>query len=495
MGRSPWVAIEATTDRRQRARELIEAHRLAMGGDEQRGNDVRDVIRGSWNRSAAAGVSPAVDSAPIRFSEEDARNILESGPLHVAPPVLRQLREDVQAEDEQIALLCDPSGTILWIEGDPRVLDRARGINLAAGAEWSEAAVGTNAMGTALALDHPVQIFSAEHFAEPVHEWTCAAAPIHDPETGECIGVIDLSGGLTTAHPHSLALVSSAARVIESKVLYGHIASEARIRKRFGEVIDAGRAAALVTGRGKVIAAANARLEGERVVIPDGGGPVSLGGRRLVAEPADDLGAFLLVPAPASSRRPARVSTLGVDRISIAKGRRSKSLSKRHSEIVLTLLLRPGGMSAEKLTLEVWGESAKPITARAELSRLRRILGTQLEAKPYRLEGEYEIDMDQVRELLGSGLIGEALDAYAGPVLPNSEVPVVEEARRLLDDDVRGALVARADPTLLERWLEHPCGRDDAAACKELVAMLPDGDPRRADALAHLRRITASQNR
>ena len=160
-------------------------------------------------------------SAPVRLSAGETRERLERGPLALAPPVLQQLREEVHAEDGQIALLCDLDGTILWIDGDPHVLDRANEIHLSPGAEWSERAVGTNAMGTALAVDHPVQVFAAEHFAEHVHPWTCAAAPLHDPETGEPIGVIDLSGGLTTAHPHSLALVATAARVIESMALGG----------------------------------------------------------------------------------------------------------------------------------------------------------------------------------------------------------------------------------------------------------------------------------
>ena len=36
-----------------------------------------------------------------------------------------------------------------------------------------------------MALDHPVQIFSAEHFNELFFGWACSAAPIHDPTTGE----------------------------------------------------------------------------------------------------------------------------------------------------------------------------------------------------------------------------------------------------------------------------------------------------------------------
>ncbi len=65
MSRSPWVAVDATTDKRERARELVQAHRHALEG--RRDDAVRDVIRESWRRYAAAGVDPAVRSAPVRL--------------------------------------------------------------------------------------------------------------------------------------------------------------------------------------------------------------------------------------------------------------------------------------------------------------------------------------------------------------------------------------------------------------------------------------------
>lgn len=488
--RSPWVALEATTDRRQRARELIHAHRRAMDGSEQDGC-VRDVIRDSWVRSTAAGVDPGVPSAPMRLSAEETQDRLERGPLALAVPVLRQLREDVQAEDEQIALLCDPEGTILWIDGDPRVLDRARGIHLSRGAQWSEGAVGTNAMGTALALDHPVQIFSAEHFAQPVHEWTCAAAPLHDPDTGERIGVIDLSGGLSTAHPHSLALVSSAARMIESMVLRERREQDEHLGERFSAEVGGGRAHAVVSRSGRIVRAARSRWVGQKLELAAEGGPVSWKGSTYRAEPVADRTGYLLVRPRRGQAKAGRLEALGRDRARLTLGSRTITLSRRHSELVLTLYLRPQGMSAEEIALAVWGEQAKPVSARAELSRLRRLLGSRLQATPYRLRGEFRGDFDDLRALIGPGRLAEALDRYPGPLLPHSEIPIVVEARQLLDEELRSALLARRDPALLERWLTHPAGEDDVVACRELLTLLPDGDSRRPAALTHLRRITA----
>jgi transcriptional regulator of acetoin/glycerol metabolism len=491
MSRSPWVALDATTDKRERARELMRAHRHALEG--RHDSSVRQVIQDSWRRSAAAGVDPAVRSAPVRLSDGETRERLARGPLALAPPVLRQLREEVHAEDEQIALLCDLNGTILWIDGDPRVLDRANEIHLSLGAEWSERTVGTNAMGTALAVDHPVQVFAAEHFAEHVHPWTCAAAPLHDPETGEPIGVIDLSGGLTTAHPHSLALVATAARVIESMALGESRARDARLRERFGSRIGRGGALALVTRHGRVLEATTPAWVGQRLQVPEGGGPVSWMNRALVAEPVDQGTAYLLHPTSQRAAQHTYIEALGRHRARVQLGSRLVSLSPRHSELLVTLHVRPEGLSAEQLTLAVWGERAKPINARAELSRLRRILGARLSASPYRLRGDIRTDFDELRDLVARGHLTEALGRYRGPLLPRSEVPIVCEARQLLDDGLRSALRTRGNPGLLERWLASPAGQQDAETCRDLLALLPEGDGRRTAALSHLRRISAER--
>ncbi len=84
------------------------------------------------------------------------------------------------------------------------------------GARWSEAAAGTNAIGTALAADHALQVFAAEHYSERVQWWTCSAAPIHDPASGEVIGIVDLTARMETVHPHTLALVNAVALTLDT---------------------------------------------------------------------------------------------------------------------------------------------------------------------------------------------------------------------------------------------------------------------------------------
>jgi GAF domain-containing protein len=416
---SNWTALPATGDRRRRALKLARAHDAVLSGSEPPPDVLRGVIADSWRRCTAAGIDPQRGLAPLALAGDEAADRWTRSPLAAAEGILKGLVEDVRAEGEQVVLVCDADGMLVWIDGDDRLLDEATEVHLMRGARWSEADAGTNAMGTALALDHSLQVFSAEHFATPVHGWTCSAAPLHDPHTGQLLGVLDLSGPLSTAHPHSLALVSAAARMVEA-----------------------------------VLA------------------------QRPVLLPAAAAGAGATSVA---------VRVLGRDRAEVGlPDGRTVTLSRRHSELMVLLALRPGGMTAEEVAIALHGDFGKPVTARAELSRLRRILGgATLLAEPYRLAAAPRADFLDVGD-------GRDLGAYPGPLLPRSEVPLVVEAREALDHRVRGAVLRSADPALLHGWVHGAAGRDDLEATRRLVALLSADDPRRPAALSHLRRLVRS---
>jgi hypothetical protein len=436
--RSSWVAIDASTDRRSWARTLARIHRrVADGADPP--PVLRRPIAESWRRSAMAGVDPAHGLAPVTHSAEEAEERWRSHPLSIAEPVLRELLADVHADDGQVVLACDADGSLLWIDGEPAQLDAAHEIHLEPGALWSEVAAGTNAMGTALAVDHPIQVFSAEHFVEAAHDWTCSAAPIHHPETGELLGVIDLSGPASTAHPHSLALVEAAARVIESEL-----------------------ALSAAAHRGE----ATARVSGASLI------PLARRGRGAVEPQA------------------LRVEALGRDRARIANGDDRVELSRRHSEIVVLLTLFPDGLDADQLARELYGAYGLPVTARAEVSRLRRVLGNRLPRGDHRIVGPIDADFVALERMAQNGEAEGALERYPGPLLPHSRVPLVMEARERLELRLRAAVIGSGDPAMLTRWLETLSGRDDIDACRALVRVLEVGDPRHSTALSRLRRLS-----
>ncbi|MBS1890711.1 MAG: GAF domain-containing protein [Actinobacteria bacterium] len=493
--RNPWVAIDAGADRRDRARRLARAHESALAG-EPRPPGVRDLITRSWRRSSSAGVDPQAGLAPLALTPEEAEEEWRRSPLAVAEAVIRRLLQGVGAEGRQVALVCDGEGNLLWIDGERAVLEGAREVHLDRGARWSESAAGTNAMGTALALDHPLQVFSAEHFSMPVHGWTCSAAPIHDPETGEVVGVIDLSGELKTAHPHSLALVEMAARMIEVELAGRREREHRALVERFGDRVGRSGARGLVSSAGTVLRDSHRNPAAGRLELPDRGGVIEMGGVLLVAEPLDG-GGFLLWPTETATAAGGDAAlglrVLGSERAEVAIGKRRFELSRRQTEVLILLVLHAEGLTTEQLALELHGDLGKPVTARAEISRLRASLRLDLGTRPYRLPMPVRADFLEVGELIRRGRTREAFERYPGPMLPFSEAPAIVEAREALDHSLREAVLASADLDLMYAWLQSPAGRDDLDVCRHLATDLPRADPRRAATLSRLRRLSGTR--
>jgi hypothetical protein len=82
------------------------------------------------------------------------------------------------------------------------------------------------------------------------------------------------------------------------------------------------------------------------------------------------------------------------------------------------------------------------VAVRAELHRLRDILGPGLATRPYRLIG-IEVDLDALQRRLAGGRRSRALDDDPGPLLPGSAVPAIVAARERLTLAVREAVGSR----------------------------------------------------
>ncbi|MFG1673192.1 transcriptional regulator [Micromonospora sp. NPDC049282] len=407
----PWLALEFGADPAERIAQVGAAHEAFLTAGATTGR-VRDVVRRSWERSAR--LDPEA-TAPVDLTDDALDSYRAAHPLARVLPLFRDLLGGIAQDGAHLMAVCDAGGRLLWVEGHPGVLRHAERMNFVPGARWDEANAGTNAPGTALAVDHSVQIFATEHFVRPVQRWTCAAAPIHDPATGLVLGAVDITGGDHLASPQSLALVRATARAAE---------------------------------------------------------------------------AFLAAATPAAPGVP-HVAALGRDEAELRVGGRQVRLGRRHSELLVLLVDHPEGRTGEQLGLDLYGDDRlHPVTLRAELSRLRRALGPDLlDSRPYRLRGPVRADFRTVTELLERGDPAAALRAYPGPLLPGSDAPGVARLRRLVDGQVRAAVLASADPGLLATWTATPAGADDLTAWQALARALPPGAPRRPLAVARVRQL------
>jgi sigma-54 dependent transcriptional regulator, acetoin dehydrogenase operon transcriptional activator AcoR len=92
-----------------------------------------------------------------------------------------------------IVTVADATGRILAEWGDKATCSIAAGAGLAPWFCWSERAVGTNGMGTALETQNPVVIRREEHWCQAFHDWTCVAAAVRDVVSKEPIAVLNIS--------------------------------------------------------------------------------------------------------------------------------------------------------------------------------------------------------------------------------------------------------------------------------------------------------------
>ncbi|TFV63559.1 GAF domain-containing protein [Geodermatophilus sp. DF01-2] len=428
---NPWLALPEGRPDPGLTRRLRAAHEaLVTRAGPTAPEQVRAVVWDSWRRSLVNGVDPDGQAPPVDLLDDELLAYRAAHPLAPVLPVIRRLLVEDAEADRMIVAVTDADGRMLWVEGDRQLRARAEAMSFVEGARWAEEVAGTNAPGTALALDHAVQIYGSEHYRRPVQPWSCSAAPVHHPVTGVLLGAIDVTGGDHVASPHVLTLVRATVAAVESELRWLHREQATR--------------------------------------------PVS-------------------AVRPPVARPTPRLEVLGRERARLVLPSGPVELSLRHSELLLLLAeaaVAGGGRTAEQLAAECHVGDAAAVTVRAELSRLRRLVGAHLlGSRPYRLTGRLETDLDQVRRLLTRGAVGPALESYPGAVLPRSAAPGVVAARDRLTASLRQAVLAARRPELLLRYSRLREAQDDVAVWQACLETLPPGAPSRPAVAAHLHRL------
>jgi hypothetical protein len=421
------VGISETSGGRAAARlsssSLRAVHELFVAGQvDLDSTPLRRVVAESWRRSLATGVDPDLGGAQRAAVALD--RMRAAHPLAPALPVIRRLLVDDAADAGVVVAVTAADGTLLWVEGDRKVCRKAERMNFVPGADWSERGAGTNAPGTALALDAELQIRGTEHFSRIVQPWSCTAVPVHDPATGALIGAIDLTGGTQVASPQTLALVRATAVAVENHLALLQLSQPT--------------AATPTTARLTVLGADRPRWQ----ITDDCGEP------------------------------------------------QTSTLTGRHADILVLLCRHPEGLSADHLAMLLDDKDLDVVTIRAEMSRLRRVIGAEyIESRPYRLLSPIASDVDDVFDALQAGDVDRALTHYTGELLAQSVSPGIARLRTELSASVRGAVLSacsKGNLRLLRRWLDLPEGRDDRRGWRLLHDCAASGSVERAQARGHL---------
>jgi transcriptional regulator of acetoin/glycerol metabolism len=391
----------------------------------------RRIVAESWERARDRNLDPDRLLAELELPEDDIAPYRREHPLSLLLPVVRKLLLNDIEGSGLIVAVGDEHGRLLWVEGDSAAKRRAEDMLFVEGAGWAENRVGTSAPGTALVLDHGIQIQGSEHFNRLVQQWSCTAVPIHDPVSRGILGFIDITGDERAVGPHTLPLLEATAAAMEAELMVSKL-----------------RAA-----------------------------PRSTPARRRLVE--------------ATAAAPATLTALGRDVALLSDGRRIVTLSARHSELMTLLAWHPRGLTAEEFAHLAYGDSTAVMTLRAEMVRLRHALEAldpRLAplSRPYRLLNPLDSDVSQVISLLDRGSHRRAVEAYTGPLLPNSKAPGIEEIRSALTTRLRESLLADASVDVLLDYASTASGDADREILMAALRLLPPKSPRRAGVVARI---------
>jgi len=170
-------------------------------------------IAASWRRCLTKhGLAPELARPPVRLTDAEFQETLDrSGDVF----------EEASTELDWLFGMVGKAGCCLvFTDSDGVVLDRRgvssedkefRDLGLWMGALWSEASVGTNGIGTALAEGRMVTVFRDQHFLSANIGLSCASAPVRDHK-GRIVAAIDISTARRDATEMIMPVLAQAVR-------------------------------------------------------------------------------------------------------------------------------------------------------------------------------------------------------------------------------------------------------------------------------------------
>ncbi|WP_333617951.1 GAF domain-containing protein [Dietzia sp.] len=334
-------------------------------------------------------------------------------------------------DDGFVIALADATGRIRHIGGDTHVRSRIEEIGFAVGENWSQSRMGTNAPGTSLLRGTALSVRREEHTRPEVHAFSCSAAPLVHPATGEILGTLDVTGGDVAADPHCLALVRATASAAARELGLRRLADT----RAPGNPARPASSVLRLVHRG-------------RPVLETASGQASLSVRH-----AEIL--TLLATSPEGLTAAAIAATV-------------------YPETAAESTVRVEMLRLRRVLEKVAG-------------------APRLATRPYRLTEPLDIDALQVVEHVGRGDFSGALDLYRGDGIGAAEAAGLSRVQRAAAATLREAMLADADAGTLLRYLDLPEVEHDREPWEVALQILPARAPQRSVVVAHLEELAAAE--
>jgi transcriptional regulator of acetoin/glycerol metabolism len=176
-------------------------------------------IAASWRRCMTMHLlAPEENRSPVQLTEHEFQVVQEQSARLIA---------DASDELDRLFLTVGKAGCcVLLTDHNGVALDRrgATGddkdfhtLGLWPGAVWTEASVGTNGIGTAIADERAVAIFRDQHFLSANIRLSCTSAPIRD-HRGRLAAALDISTCREDVNEVALAILSQSVRDAASRI-------------------------------------------------------------------------------------------------------------------------------------------------------------------------------------------------------------------------------------------------------------------------------------
>ncbi|WP_083704689.1 sigma-54-dependent Fis family transcriptional regulator [Motiliproteus sp. MSK22-1] len=189
--------------------------------------DHHAVIEASWDRCREYGLNPSSEPVIERLNQGEVNNLKEEHHFLVETTGNEVLPyyENILSNTQCMILLTDSRGQVLNSWGDRRFLNKQQKAYLDPGSNWVEQVNGTNAIGTAMAQGHAVQVQKDEHFLKANRFMVGSAAPIFNVDH-DLLGVLDVSSDTYLPQAHTLGMVKLMSQSVENRLITKIFSSE-----------------------------------------------------------------------------------------------------------------------------------------------------------------------------------------------------------------------------------------------------------------------------
>jgi transcriptional regulator of acetoin/glycerol metabolism len=168
----------------------------------------------AWQRDRQTG--EAESRVPVRLRRVPDINLRigeNQSLVQAAKPHLKRFSTSLNTS-KHVVCITDADGVLLDCVGNDTVL---KVYGMLPGYDWSEAVMGTNGAGTALALGCPVAVLGPDYYQLPFRDSACFGAPITN-HSGELVGAVDLRVHIRDVRAEHLKGVLSVSEAIQQSL-------------------------------------------------------------------------------------------------------------------------------------------------------------------------------------------------------------------------------------------------------------------------------------